>query len=301
MNAALFNKAQNSIAFNPAAADEINSEICKIDQRLYSFAYYSPVSLQNTSAHACFYLAVINMYSLIWDCGPMLNSLIYKTHHYNHCLPTCVVRDIQEWKILESVVKTISYIRSDTCHNNSKDYYFNKASQEAHHLYIASNLGRKITGTSQLSENQWETICENFLNACDSFSNTYRNILIRIESSSLKDRNDFTGVWLGYIEEWYKRNKDISINVLAELYPLAHSNKGKTPISADVRDIYCWIAKHQSQSFGNRVSNKDACHAYIKTILDNNIKTCLSSPDCPQPAWPKLVLQHLFKPTALNY
>lgn len=301
MNALLFKKAQASIAFDFGVADDINKIIATIDARLYSFAYYSPVVLQNTSAHACFYLAVINMYSLLWDCGPMLNSILYDLNCRYRKIPPNLRSELATWKPLDIMRRTIANIRSDVCHNNSAEYYFNKSSHHEHYSFLSTNVGKHFTVKSQFAEKDWEIVCEKFLAMCNDFSNTYRSVLLNLKKVPPKEIADFTTLWLGYIGEWYKRNKDISFSVLGDLYPLSISNKGKVPSGYDLGTLYRWISRNWTPPSGGLASPKEICHAYIKATLDNSLDTHLCSPHCPEPALPKHVLYDLFKPTALTY
>lgn len=300
MDSTLFEKAQASIAFNPTAVNNINTSIALIDPRLFSFAYYSPVPLQkDISAHACFYLATINMYSLIWDCGPMLNNLFGDVKNNKaRNLPTSLNMILSNWQLRSSKhLDTIAGIRSDVCHNNSDKYYFCKISREAHHDLLLTASNKNFT-TSTYTEDDWKLICDHCLNLYEDFFAAYNDTLMDIQACSRQEREKFASLWLDYTTRWYERNEDITLSILAEIYPISQSMKGKIPQSVSKNTLRSWAAKGWSEHLYPTGSNKLTYKDYIKGV---NIRSYIEYQTFSGTAWPKDVLSPLLKKTALSF
>lgn len=286
MKEELISKAINSIAFNTVAVKKINDEFAEIDERLFAFAYYTPVP-HSKNAHACFYLAVLNMYKLIWDCGPMVNNLLWDIRKKQSPIPSNILQELRFWQKLGNLIKLVQHIRSDICHNNFADYYFYKVSHDAHEKFLKQYSGSSASEIS--SEADWELICDIFLDLCQSFYDNLREAIAEIKKISEEQRKIFVNLWLQYIEKWYKRNLEISLNVLADLYPLSLGQKGVLLKKVSRSDIYKWISGESG------AQGKESCLRTISSILEENLGSHMQSPDCPTPAFPKPVLFNIFK------
>lgn len=293
----LFTKAKKSIAFATGAVDDINHKFAEIDKRLFGFAYYAPIPLYDTNAHACFYLAVLNMYGLIWDCGPMLNTLLWNMKNPQGGISSNLQLALQSWEKLASLKTVVEHVRSDICHNNSIQYIFNKKNHDGHEIFLKTHS--KNSNLSIFSDSDWEAICDTFLDLCKKFYDDFINSITEIKNLPEILRNEFIMLWLSYIESWYKRNLDISINVLGELYHLSLGQKWKTPRGISRSDIYRWIASNASDT--RNISNKDKCLNKIKSILDTQLGVYIRSSECPVPALPKVVLFNIFRQDVLYY
>lgn len=293
----LFTKAKNSIAFNKTNAVDINNKFAEINKKLFGFAYYEPVPIHNTNAHACFYISILNMYSLIWDCGPMLNSLLWDLPNLQSSMSPDLRQALQSWKNLENLNKIVSSVRSDICHNNSTEYYFNKKAHEQHESFLKP-ISQDNT-ISSYSKIDWECTCNTFLILCNNFYTDFINSINIIKNSSESIRSEFITLWLKYIESWYKRNTDISINILANLYPISYNQKGKIQKNITKTTLYKWIAC-SSQNIQNK-SCKDICLNEIKNILNDKLSRYIQSEECPSPALPIPVLTNIFKQKFLYY
>ena len=179
------------------------------------------------------------------------------------------------------------------------------AEEERRHAQLLADRIIELEGVPVLDPKQWFELARCKYDApqgFDSVSLLKDNVASeRCAILRYQEIADFTTLWLGYIGEWYKRNKDISFSVLGDLYPLSISNKGKVPSGYDLGTLYGWISRNWTPASGGLASPKEICHAYIKATLDNSLDTHLCSPHCPEPALPKHVLYDLFKPTALTY
>lgn len=286
MKEELIDKARNSIAFNSAAVKKINDEFAEIDGRLFAFTYYAPVP-HSKNAHACFYLAVLNMYKLVWDCGPMVNSLLWDIRNEQSPIPSNILQELRFWQKLEKLIKLVQHIRSDICHNNSVDYYFYKFSHDVHENFLKKHSDSSANEIS--SEAGWELICDAFLDLCQSFYDSFREAIAEIKKISEEQRKIFVNLWLVYIEKWYERNLDISLNVLADLYHISLCQKGVSPRKVSKSNIYRWISGKPG------VQGRDICLQTISSILKENLGSHMQSPGCPTPAFPKPVLFNIFK------
>ena len=117
----LFETARKSIAFNPSIAEDLNRKASSFDPRLYCFAYYEPTILpEGADLYTVFHLAVLNMYGLLWDCGPKIQEKIINKELYSLLrMDTCKMNKCRAFVFL------VRAIRTNICHNNSCKLYFN--------------------------------------------------------------------------------------------------------------------------------------------------------------------------------
>lgn len=285
----LFNRAKASIAFDAKAVNDINNWFSEIDERLFAFAYYSPLPLHETDARSCFYLAILNMYSLIWDCGPMLNSLLFDLRYRQKNISQEIISAVQSLKDLSYIVNIVQCVRSDVCHNNYPEYHFCKITHLKHIDFIEKHSVNHPLET--FDKNGWEKLFTVFLDLCQEFYDKFRSAADSIKGMASHDRAKFISLWLEYIAGWYGRNLDISFNVLARLYPLSLAQTGKTPTKVKKEDIYTWIAQ-LSEEEGE--SPKDVCNKYLSDLLKKGLIQYIQSSKCAAPALPIPVLETFF-------
>lgn len=289
MKEELLNKAKQSIAFNVKTVEDMNKIFSKIDPKLFAFAYYEPVPLPQTNAQACFYIAILNIYSLIWDCGPMVNSLFYDLQRYTSSISQNLKSTLQPLKNLSHFQKLVIHIRSDICHNNSTQYFFNIDAHDGHNNFLKTHC--RVPSSTLTYDKEWENISDHFLDLCQDFYVKFISIVTDIiDKPTLK--KEFSSLWLKYIESWYIRNSDISVNILAQLYPLSYDQVGKTPTKVTRQTIYKWVNRLLNQGSS---TSKDKCSRLLSDVLENELNTYIHSSDCATPALPIPVLMNFFK------
>lgn len=239
------------------------------------------------------------MYSLIWDCGPMLNTLFYNLGRQQmKTLPVNVCKILSTWHNAAAKHKDwIAGIRSDVCHNNSEEYYFCRNSRQAHHNFLLNSSGKDFKLVTY-TEADWAAVCRQWLYLCENFLTEYKHALAKLDMLPGPDKVAFAEIWLSYIAQWYERSADICSSVLADIYPVSLTNRGKS--SRDIRkfELYRWVANGWRAISHTGDNNTDSYNAYIKFV---DIGTYLKSPACPTPALPKDALSALFKKTAQKF
>lgn len=115
-----------SICFSTSKADSLNEKARQIDPRLYLFAYYEPKPLvEEDHPRTRFYMTIINLYGLLWDCGPFVHKdimYVQKEKPLANILPDIPWnerRPIQDR--CRNLAETVGAFRSLWCHNTSKE------------------------------------------------------------------------------------------------------------------------------------------------------------------------------------
>jgi len=269
MNDALFQLASSSIAFNKEVTDIINREIAKnLDPRLFLFAHYSPAPIpKNSCAHACFYLAVVNMHNLIAnDCGTMLQSVVLQgkgesLQIYQDKAALGLRKDFPAWPQFFWLVKNI---RRDICHNNTQEYPGNKRSYFEHRLFLDSKPKLK-------DQHDWDALCRSFLAKCDDFAAACKNI-----SKQSDGKSDKINLWLKAIKQYVIKDMNSCREALSTLFRQSKSYKYNHYAPAVHRRIQDSILDGWLQT----ISRKN-----LETLLKDDIHPMIDRLFQPQTAW----------------
>ncbi|WP_243361607.1 hypothetical protein [Fundidesulfovibrio terrae] len=268
--------AQNSIAFNANIAEELNAKACQLDSRLFCFAYYEPTSLpENPDNYTIFYLSVLNIYGLLWDCGAFVKDTIFSQSTYSS-----LSRHHSTLLKCKKFFSIVQAVRNNICHNNSGRLYFNSVTKSLSNEYISKQSTASGDGKSIID---WTSLCRNFFNECNAFSGELETVMKLASSRSIQRVKE---MWLLSIENWYKQDEHLLLHVLAERYILKQRAQGLPINNINESTIRRWI---DSSKVGDTTdfyeSYRDMCAKRVSNILN--------SKDCPTPAMPLEFFGHV--------
>lgn len=249
---------KSSILFNSAIAEDLNTLAAKVDKRLYCFAYYSPNPYpQNSDPQLLFYLSVLNLHGLLWDCGP---HIIYNIIQKNN-KTSSYQKILNDSKIF---CRQLHALRIDLAHNNSEKFYLNALEKETIQFFFNSNKKQK-------KEIDWKKSCLFFSQKTECIIELIKEFIIDASKNpQLKDS------WLHAIQCYYENAEYIILNVLSDRYRLKYpQNNKKSRITKKV--IISWV--------NNANTEKNYYEQYMKECSDR-VKNLLLSSSCPSPAWP---------------
>lgn len=253
-----------SILFDAACAKTLNESISKVDPRLFWFAYYCPKPLPDENNwQQVFYLSILNVYSLLWDCGP---HPIYKICWKYR------MSDSRSYNDAQNFCHLIKAFRTYLAHNCYEGFYFNKKMHET----IRDFLEKTQTDDSQAFSASWETRCKVLLERVNWLS----EYLIRV--------SDFVAVygpekWLAALTEHYTRNDYYLLHVLADRYALRLMNQQRKSENFNERRIKAWVQDNYRPDI--LYSGSDGYEKYWEKCKDS-VPLTLDAPDCPKPAFP---------------
>ena len=232
------------------------------------FAYYEPYPIpKKADGRTVFFIAVLNMYGLLWDCGPMVRNLV-----------SCKLRNSRRFPSLDSglkdLVNIVYNIRTDLCHNNSRNFFFNLKIKSAAFSHIKKMLS--VTAPNS-SEDRWERLLINFLDRCDKFVSEIKNLVTIVKSSKADQVALFKEDWLNEIINWYSHDENLIMHVLADRYFLKHYQTASRR-SVTKAEVISWVKNAQ-------VGNIDYYKTYIEKC-QSRVDSLVKSRNCPKPAFP---------------
>lgn len=280
---------KGSIAFDIKTVEIINKKAAQIDPRLFLFAYYQPKPLPvGCSARTCFYLSVLNMYGLLWDCGKMVKTRLFSPDNSVNPIIDLVKCDFMDMKLFYD---TVYCIRTCLCHNNSTCYHYNKINRNTFDEYVKLN-GNISDAFNESDENQWMKMCRDFLLQCDSFSkhiDQYLDIMISEKNSIKKER--IVNYWIESIDCYYKTDEEMMINILADRYILQLKAGHHKNVAISKNDVKRWVAKAwKKRNASLATSSVSDCYKHFIKTCQPKITQVLSAKNCPKPAFPLDVL-----------
>lgn len=219
----------NSICFSFFPANALNSKAKKIDPRLYLFAYYEPKPfIKEESPRVQFITAVINLYSLLWDCGPFVHKSLLqnsKGRPKENILP-----DI-EWGEKKHMVfrcrgfaNIISHFRSIICHNNSEKFPLSREHVEVANGWIRRKC-RMNCSYDELTQDDWKTMLNELAVEASRFIMDIDICLDALLNCCGSSRFEIAREsWLKAIARNYLTNTDLLLNAMAAFYQLYLEN-----------------------------------------------------------------------------
>lgn len=278
----LIAKANQSIAFNPNVADILNLRATSVDPRLYCFAYYEPTPIPaGATAQVIFHLAVLNLYGLLWDCGPKIMEDVLTRRLYGEIKRKTVERD----KCYE-FSRIIYAIRTDLCHNNSAKLYFNSLLKKIKYNYISAN-GSIIddAGSVQID---WEKLCLDCFRRCDLLTQEIDHFIHAIAS---KSEPKLKTTWLDVMRLHYaEAGEHLLQHVLADRCKMKQQTSGFSS-NLTKKDVKEWVNSV-------RVDDTDYYNSYLQKCI-NRIGDLMNGKNCPKPAWPLDFFRSLTKDATL--
>ena len=265
----LIAKANQSIAFNQDVAEDLNLKAAAVDQRLYCFAYYEPTPIPDAAtAQVVFYLAVLNMYGLLWDCGPKIMENVLTQRLYREIKRKTVERD-KCYKFS----RIIYAIRTDLCHNNSGKLYFNSLLKKAKDAYISGN-GSTLDDAGDV-QTDWEKLCLDFFKRCDLLTQEIDGFIRAVTS---KDEPKLKATWLDVIRFHYAEvGEHLFQHVLADRYKMKQQTRGFSSYVTK-KDVKEWVNSVRTDDADYYDSYLQTCKSRIDPLMDGR--------NCPKPAWP---------------
>lgn len=265
----LIAKANQSIAFNLDVAEGLNLKAAAIDQRLYCFAYYEPTPIPTgATAQMIFHLAVLNMYGLLWDCGPKIMEDVLTRRIYGEIKRKTVERD----KCYE-FFRIIYAIRTDLCHNNSGKLYFNGILKKAKDDYISAN-GNTIDDAGGV-QTDWEKLCLDFFKRCNLLTQEIEGF---IRAMTSKGESNLKATWLDVIRLHYaEAGEHLVQHVLADRYKMKQQTCGSSS-NITKKDVKEWVNAVRTDGTDYYDSYLQTCKSRIDPLMDGK--------SCPKPAWP---------------
>ena len=261
----LVEAAHSSIAFNTSIAEKLNAQASTFDPRLFCFAYYEPTALpDNTDPFMIFHLAVLNMYGLLWDCGPMIKEMIFKKKTY-----AALCRDINKMHECQNFLHTVYAIRTDICHNNSSKLYFNAVLKDESRNYMEKHC---CTVNQNIDLNK---LCSFFFKECEFFINELSNV---ITQSISKGDGEIKRAWLDAICNWYQKDEHFFMHVLADKYKMKALSLHGQRREITKRSVQDWVNNVQNSVGQSYESYWQKCKRRIADLLIGR--------DCPKPALP---------------
>ena len=215
----------NSICFSSVLADMLNEKAHKIDPRLYLFAYYEPKPLvTGESPRIQFLTAVINLYGLLWDCGPFVHKSLMRSVPEN---PLENILPDTEWANKRHIVfhckdlaNIVGHFRSVFCHNNSDKFALNREHIEKVEDWLYHKC-RLDCPYDELTQNDWRTMLSKLVDEADQFVADINDCLDTLLDCRGSSRFEVAcDSWLKAIARNYVTNPELLLNAMVDFYQL---------------------------------------------------------------------------------
>jgi len=277
---------RSSIVCDVAVSERLNELAALLDSRLFLFAYYNPKPIaEDASGYVKFHIAILNIYGLLHDCGPFVrtrlvkldtNSIIYE--HQGRKNQDIVRR-------FEMLDRFVTAYRSCHCHNNADSFIFNRQHIEYlnDHQMSFTSINRSF---SQYSDVDWNKAYIALRSQADRVASDIEECLKRLLAPSGENkRHQVIEYWLASIADWYVNDKQLSYNVLADIYFNKFYDKYNRRVHITQTRVKNWIM----DSDGN-----ESLTQWLKEI-----PFFIDSQNCPEPALPCEFLHHIFSKAQL--
>jgi hypothetical protein len=227
-----------SILFSSVDADKINNLISThIDARLYLFAYYLPKQLPNEDNILRFWIGVINLYTLFYDCSPFLfrsqyvNNIKYKDLLYEFVHEGLL--QYSEETDIRKFIKLIHLLRTLFCHNATIEDYGNRDKRnEAVSFFsqFSQTVDPNIKNIDELclSNAEWNDALIELHNMAELCMTKIKNSLAKLISYSQTQK--VINKWLYLLIGWYQQENMVFIkSTIADYYELNMISRGHSP------------------------------------------------------------------------
>lgn len=273
---------ENTVAFNKTPIDKLNKKAQSIDKRLFLFAYYNPNPFpKNENAIVQFYTAVINLYGLFWDCGSFVRTFLLHKRQSDSLLErdeqgTLTQKGSDIYNRFSSFTLSLSGLRNAACHNNAKEFYYNRQNDiKANDFFSSIGLN---SGT--LSIDEWQKCVSELCKEGDNVINDIEYCLNWLNSCSQSEKDKIIRAWLNDgICPWYINRQSEMNGYLEEL-----------------QIYYCFTFRKRPQTLSRWLQynlNANDCSRWLNqqslSILLND------AAQCPKPAFPIDVFKALTK------
>jgi hypothetical protein len=238
---------QINIAFDASVANDLNTQAAQIDGRLFLFAYYEPKQCDGETARYQFITAVVNLYGLLWDCGPFIRGQLLTTREISSGAPEHLIVPYEQSRKNKAITQQfldlanlVENVRSCYCHNNSKEFFSNERKQEFQKRWLSIHTGCDYDQGPK-TEEEWQKALDAILIESSKFTTNLKKCLDYVKNS--RDKEYVVKRWINNgILYWYYKNRDLMYNVLLEKY-LSKFNRGNLPERVTRSDINNWITQ----------------------------------------------------------
>lgn len=219
-----------SIVFSSAPAEGLNRKAFSLDPRLYLFANYEPKPYPaSESKRSQFMTAVINLYGLLWDCGPFLSKLYFGTKDSAPILPYELPRIQNHFRNMRDVVDAF---RSIFCHNSTDALPLSAFKRDIARHWVSGHIssGHEIEDLDELNEDEWGALLDALVTDANTFTNDLNdNLDILVRTPSADEKSRAIECWIQGIVQNYLQNPTYLLNCMAGLYQLYRTNMGMDP------------------------------------------------------------------------
>lgn len=215
----------DSVCFSATPVETLNLKAYQLDRRLFLFAYYAPTPFfLEESPRAKFITAILNLYGLLWDCGPFVRNILMKS--WKECPLENILPD-WDWEKKKSLVfrfrnlsEVVSAFRSIFCHNNSAEFALNREAVEKAHRWNVGNC-RIYSSLDELRREDWQIMLEQLISEADQVVRDLDTCLEELRRCLDTARfNTARETWLQAIASTYLRNPDLLLNAMVDFYQL---------------------------------------------------------------------------------
>ena len=272
---------KKSCVFNKEPVEKLNKLAQAADGRLFLFAYYNPKPFpENESAVVQFYTAVINLYGLIWDCGPFIRNLLGRKKQYgllerdSHGNLSAKSKKIND--TFYQLQNNLSGLRNAACHNTASEYFFNQQNiDNAEDFFI--NLG---LSPGALLPGDWKKCLDELCRLAIETGEGIEYGLNCLAALPPPQKDKVINFWLNdCLCQWYKTKKKDLDGYLEEL---------KIWHAAKFRKKEMYLSTWLKGNFGIYDSSSLITEALLSALLNDPAR-------CPKPALPLPVFMELSK------
>lgn len=266
----------DSICFSCVPANALNEKAHEIDPRLYLFAYYEPKPLEkNDNARIQFFTAIINLYGLLWDCGPFVHKSLMRSLKDN---PLANILPDVEWQKKKLIVfrcqdlaDIVSAFRSISCHNSSGELLLNREHFKSANDWIHYHC-HIYHSYDELTQDDWNKMISQLVVEANCFVEDIENCLDILSNCRDTPRFEIAREsWLKAIARNYLTNPELLLSAMAEFYQMyLDTMKIDRKYNVPLRVLTIqWLAdyfqvdrKHWSQHWLDEVENLGTSKVY---------------------------------------
>lgn len=221
-------KYADTICFSSKQAEHLNGLAFQVNHSLFLFAYYEPKAYMTIESwQGRFRTAIVNLYGLLWDCGPFLQDLM-KTNKSILWIP-------QNWNQIQmdfsNLKLAIGAFRSIFCHNCAEELSLNSEHYKIAEMWIDQFFPRQQFGVWDLDDVKWEPVLEGLTNQAQMLVDDLKvSMNCLLTTSNHVKKSECIDWWQYLIAETYSKNPEFLLHAMAAFFQLYCTNGGDVSV-----------------------------------------------------------------------